>query len=119
MSPEEALNYHETKDRMKRMLKYLFEDMEKYKLSEKMKPEYFKKQQRIFEAANEFFEAANSIISLKQYVIYYSSEDLKNERAMLYNNSKANNEDLKRNYSELFAQNEALKRTIDQLRKSY
>ena len=119
MSPEESLNYHESKDRMQKELTLLQKNIETYKRAENMKPEYYKKLQRIFEASNEFYEAANTIISLKQYVIYYSSEDLKNERAMLYNNSKANNEDLKRNYSELFAQNEALKRTIEQLRKNY
>jgi septal ring factor EnvC (AmiA/AmiB activator) len=116
MEIELAIGYHDSKQRLQRMLQYLKEDLQKYRLSENAKPEYIKKQQRIIEVVEQYSNDSDCIIKNKQYIIYYTHEHLKDERHMLYQNKERNHQDLKRHASELAQQNAALKRTIEKLR---
>lgn len=96
------------------------EDLHKYELSDKAKPEYIVKQRRIIEAIADYEESCKAIIDQQQYVIYYTSEHLQQERHMLFKNwIQQSRTDADQRNSELWAENQALKRTIEKLRHAY
>lgn len=115
-----ALAYHDNSDRLQKMLRYMREDLQRYMLSDKAKPEYIIKQKRIIEVIEAYNESCKAIISERQSVIYYSSEDLKQERHMMYSNwMRQSRTDSDTRNNELWAENQALKRTIEKLRNAY
>lgn len=88
MQIEQATFWHDNNERLIKLVDYLHEDLQRYKLSENAKPGYINKQERIINTIEEFANSARQIINFRQLVIYYTSEDLKDERHLLYQNQQ-------------------------------
>lgn len=106
---EDALFYHDNKDRLLNQLDYMRKELGTYIDRPDAKPTVAKAKARVIETIEQFAASAIAIIEQRKHVVYYTSEDLKNERHMLHQNNSSNNAAFYKEITALRAQVAALR----------